>query len=128
MKKFVGFYYRCSFKVCLWAFLSLIGLTVLSSSAFAVTNTPACDILWGFYLYGIKRHCNNHQIYRFWWRCCNPIYYKWYAGGRHWLVYDDIFRVTILIGLRLLWGVYSLHHVTSVTIPDSVTSIGSVRF
>ena len=36
MKKFVGFYYRCSFKVCLCAFLSLIGLMVLSSSAFAL--------------------------------------------------------------------------------------------
>ena len=35
MKKFVGFYYRCSFKVCLCAVLALIALTVLSSSAFA---------------------------------------------------------------------------------------------
>ena len=25
MKKFVRLYYRCSFNVCLWAFLSLIG-------------------------------------------------------------------------------------------------------
>ena len=38
MKKFVGFYYRCSFNVCLWAFLSLIGLMVLSSSAFALQS------------------------------------------------------------------------------------------
>jgi hypothetical protein len=35
MKKIVRFYYRCSFKVCLCAFYSLIALTVLSSSAFA---------------------------------------------------------------------------------------------
>ena len=35
MKKFVGFYYRCSFKVFLCVFLSVIGLMVLSSSAFA---------------------------------------------------------------------------------------------
>jgi hypothetical protein len=35
MKKFVKLYYRCSFNVCLWAFLSLIGLMFLSSSAFA---------------------------------------------------------------------------------------------
>jgi len=35
MKKFVGFYYRCSFKVCLCAVLSLIGFLFLSSSAFA---------------------------------------------------------------------------------------------
>ena len=38
MKKFVGFYYRCSFKVCLWAFLSLIGFMFLSSSAFALQS------------------------------------------------------------------------------------------
>ena len=37
-RKFVGFYYRCSFKVCLWAFLSLIGLIFLSSSAFALQS------------------------------------------------------------------------------------------
>ncbi len=30
MKKFIGFYYRCSFNICLWVFLSLIGLMVLS--------------------------------------------------------------------------------------------------
>ena len=38
MKKFVGFYYRCSFKVCLCVFLSLIGFMVLSSSAFALQS------------------------------------------------------------------------------------------
>jgi len=38
MKKFVGFYYRCSFVVCLWAFLPLTGLMLLSSSAFALQS------------------------------------------------------------------------------------------
>jgi hypothetical protein len=38
MKKIVEFYYRCSFKVCLRAFLSLIGLMLLSSSAFALQS------------------------------------------------------------------------------------------
>ena len=33
--KFVGFYYRNSIVVCLWAFLSLTGCMFLSSSAFA---------------------------------------------------------------------------------------------
>ena len=35
MKKFIRFYYSCIFKVCLWAFLSLIGIMFLSPSAFA---------------------------------------------------------------------------------------------
>jgi hypothetical protein len=53
MKKFVRFYYRCSLKVFLWAVLSLIGLTVLSSSVFA---TPLQDT-------GLtKCYDNNQQI------------------------------------------------------------------
>jgi len=35
MKKFARFYYSCSFNVCLWALLSLIGIMFLSPSAFA---------------------------------------------------------------------------------------------
>jgi hypothetical protein len=46
MKKFVGFYYRCSFKVCLCAFLSLIGFLFLSSSAFALQ--------YGDYVYSVS--------------------------------------------------------------------------
>jgi hypothetical protein len=38
MKKFNGFRYRSSCHVWLWAFLALIGLMVLSSSAFALTE------------------------------------------------------------------------------------------
>jgi len=38
MKKFDGFKYRSSCNVCLWAVLALIGLVVLSSSAFALTD------------------------------------------------------------------------------------------
>ena len=53
MKKFVGFYYRCSFKVGFWAFLSLIALTVLSSSAFAqCTQYTPCT--YGDYKYKVS--------------------------------------------------------------------------
>ena len=38
MKKFVGFYYRCSFKVFLCVFLSLIGFLFLPSSAIALQS------------------------------------------------------------------------------------------
>ena len=37
-KKFVGFYYRSSFVVCLWVFLTLIGLMFFPSSAFAAQD------------------------------------------------------------------------------------------
>ena len=47
MKKFVRFYYRCSYKVCLWAVLSVIGLTVLSSSAFASYYGPYTYLEFG---------------------------------------------------------------------------------
>ena len=53
MKKFVGFYYRCSFKGCLWVFLSLIGLMFLSSSAFAqCTQYTPCT--YGDYKYMVS--------------------------------------------------------------------------
>ena len=54
MKKFVGFYYRCSFKVCLCAFLSLIG-------SYGSVVICICPTNMGILIIRFQRHGNNHR-------------------------------------------------------------------
>ena len=84
MKKFVGFYYRCSFKVCLWVFLSVIGFTVLSSSVFAqCTQDYPCT--YGDFRYMVSGDTVKiTQYIGAGGDVVIPSYYKWYAGGTHW--------------------------------------------
>ena len=79
MKKFVGFYYRCSFNVCLCAFLSLIGLMVLSSSAFALQ--------YGDFTYTVSGGTVTITKYTGAVAeptCCNPSCHRRHAGSGHW--------------------------------------------
>ena len=114
MKKFVGFYYRCSFKVCLCAFLSLIGLTVLSSSVFAaqygdyvylVSNGTVT--ITGYIGGGgdvvIPSTINGMPVVAIWY------YIDYYEGG-YYGAFEDCTRVT------------------SVTIPAALRALGIGRF
>jgi hypothetical protein len=116
MKKLVGFYYRCSFKVCLCAFLSLIGLTVLPSSAFAAQ--------YGDYVYSVSN---------------GTVTINQYIGGGGDVVIPStingmpVVRIgtheVLISGVHVWVGAFWLcTGVTSVVIPDSVTSIDSGAF
>jgi len=137
MKKFVRFYYRCSFKVCLCVFLSLIGLIVLSSSVFAAQ--------YGDYVYSVSNGTvaitdyigaggdvvipstiNGMPVVAIW-------YYIDYFEGGYYGAFEDCTRVTSVtipssvtrIGQKAFFNCSGL---TSVTIPNSVTSIENYAF
>jgi hypothetical protein len=106
MKKFVGFYYRCGFNVCLLAFLPLICLMVLSSAIFAQQS-------------GYITYTESGGI----------ITITGYTGC------PDAATVVIpgaIDGKPVLYigdsAFNGCHGLTSVTIPDSVTSIGNLAF
>ena len=119
MKKFVRFYYRCSFKVCLWAFLSLIGFTVLSSPAFAqCTQYTPCT--YGDYKYKVSN---------------GTVTITQYIGAGGDVVIPSNINSMPVVGIDgyyeidyygyWYYGAFEDHNsVTSVTIPNSVTSIG----
>ncbi len=124
MKKFVGFYYRCSIKVCLWAVLSLIGLTVLSSSAFAqCTQYSPCT--YGDFTYMVSN---------------GTVTITEYIGSGGDVVIPSTINGMPVVGIggyyfRIYPNYYGYYgafqfcdYVTSVTIPDSVTSIGGSAF
>ena len=100
MKNFVRFYYCCSFKVGLCAFLLFIGLTVLSSSAFAQQS--------GDFAYMVSD--GNVTITR-------------YTGPGSTVIIPTTINgmPVVCIGTGAFNGCAGL---TSVTIPKSVTSIG----
>ena len=123
MKKFVGFYYRCSFKVLLCAVLSLIALTVLSSSAFAqCTQYTPCT--YGDYKYMVSN---------------GTVTITQYIGAGGNVVVPSNINSMPVVGID---GYYEIdnygywyygafegrNNVTSITIPNSVTSIGNKAF
>ena len=104
MKKFDGFKYRSSCTVCVCAFLALIGLTVLSPSAFAFTD--------GDYTYSVSG--GNATI-------------TGYTGPGGAITIPATLGTFPVVAI----GDYAFSEnttLTSVTIPNSVTSIGDAAF
>ena len=123
MKKFVGFYYRCSFNVFLWVVLSLIGFTVLSSPAFAQC-TQMSQCLYGDYYYTVSNGAVTITQY--------------IGAGGNVVIPSTIngMPVVSIDGYRYYDAMFIYYggafegctNVTSVTIPGSVTSIGNMAF
>ena len=107
MKKFDGFKYRSSCNVCVWAVLALIGLVVLSSSAFADQD--------GDYTYTVSGGNATITGYT---GAGGPISIPATLGG---------FPV-VAIGDYAFEDFDQIFNLTSVTIPNSVTSIGHGAF
>jgi hypothetical protein len=106
MKKIVGLYYRCSLIICLSAFLSLIGLIALSSSAFALQ--------WEDFTYTESSGTITITGY-----ACH--------SGRQPVLIPSAIYVSPVVGI----GEYAFLGcigLTSVTIPDSITVIGDYAF
>jgi hypothetical protein len=127
MKKFVRFYYRCSFKVFLWAVLSLIGFTVLSSSAFALQ--------WGDFTYTVSG--GTITITKYTGTGGVVVIPSTIDGMPVVGIGDSAFdgcsgltSVTIPNSVMVIRGsAFAVcTSLTSVTIPDSVTSIGNSAF
>ena len=106
-RKFVGFYYRCSSIIFLWAFLPLIGLMFLSSSALALQS--------GNFIYTVSGGTVTITGYTL----CSTN-----AG--------DVVIPTTIDGMPVVSigdnAFQSCTGLTSVTIPNSVTSIGGAAF
>ena len=102
--KFAGLYYRSSFVVCLWAFLALTGCMFLSSSAFADQD--------GDYTYTVSGGNATITGYT---GAGGPISIPATLGGYPVVAIGDyVFRYN--------------SNLTSVTFPDSLTSIGNYAF
>jgi hypothetical protein len=104
MKKFIGFYCRCSFNNFLLAFLSLTGFIFLSSAALADQD--------GDYTYSVSGGNATITAYTG-------------AGGALSIPPTLGGYPTIAIGASAFFGKGTI---TSVSIPDSVTSIGGMAF
>jgi|GEM_PF-1310980 len=127
MKKFVGFYYRCSFNVCLWAFLALISLMFLSSPAFSLqsgdftySGSGGTVTITGYTGAGgavvIPSAINGMPVVSI-----GDMAFMGSTG----LTSVTIGKSVMGIGQNAFLGCTGL---TSVTIPDSVTSIGWEAF
>jgi len=106
-RKFVGFYYRCSSIIFLWAFLTLIGLMFLSSSALAAVPFQSGD----YTCYDIG----------------GTITTVGYTGPGGVVVVPATIEGKPVVSIGI-WTFYNCTSLTSVTIPDSVTSIGYEAF
>jgi hypothetical protein len=102
--KFVRFYNRCSFNVCLWAFLSLIGLMFQASSAFAQQS--------GDFTYQVSAYTVTITKYTG-------------TGGNVVIPFTIDAMPVVGIGDAAFKKCTNL---TSVTMPNSVTSIGDAAF
>ena len=127
MKRFVGFYYRCSLNACLWAFLSLIGLLLLPSTAFALQSGDFTYTKSGGIITITKYTGTGGNVVAPDAIDGNPVLH---IGDSAFAYCIDLTSVTIPSSVTSI-GDSAFYHcsgLTSVTIPGSVTSIGDYAF
>ena len=110
-----------------------MGVFVINWS-FASAVIRLCPAIGRFYIYEIRRHYYNHQIYRYWGNVVIPDAIDGkpvlYIGDSAFAYCSGLTSVTIPNSVTSI-GDSAFYHcsgLTSVTIPNSVTSIGDYAF